>query len=61
MGTDNKNNSKKTETVAASAVRFPVLRNGKYVCSDGQQFTDSYFAETHEKQLKKQQLCQKQN
>lgn len=62
MGTDNKSNSKKTETaVAASAVGFPVLRNGRYVCSDGQQFTDSYFAETHEKQLKKQQLCQKQN
>lgn len=54
MGTDNKNNSKKTETVAASAVRFPVLRNGAWECSDGFRSTDACLAGQHEKQLKKQ-------
>lgn len=54
MGTDNKNNSKKTETVAASAVRFPVLRNGAWECSDGFRTQDAYVAGQHEKKLKKQ-------
>ena len=53
MATDNKN-SKKTEPVAASAVRFPVLRNGAWECSDGFRTQDAYIAGQHEKQLKKQ-------
>ncbi len=53
MATDNKN-SKKTEPVAASAVRFPVLRNGAWECSDGFRTQDAYVAGQHEKKLKKQ-------
>jgi len=55
MGVDNKSNSKKTETaVAASAVGFPVLRNGAWECSDGFRTPDAYVAGQHEKKLKKQ-------
>ena len=53
MGTDNKSNNKKTETVAASAVRFPVLKNGWWECSDGFRTPDAYVAGQHEKKLKK--------
>jgi hypothetical protein len=33
---------------------WPVVKDGKFVCSDGHEFTDGYFAREHQKQLNKQ-------
>ena len=54
MALDNKN-SKPAKT-AAEGKAYPVLKEGKWICSDGQYYTDAYFARMHEKQIKKQQL-----
>ncbi len=32
----------------------PVVKNGKFVCSDGQEYSDGYFASEHQKMLNKQ-------
>ena len=54
MALDNKN-SKPAKT-AAGGTSYPVLKDGRWICSDGQYYTDAYFARMHEKQIKKQQL-----
>lgn len=57
----NENKNKKTETAvqgapkgAVKSVQFPVLKDGRWVCSDGVAFKDAYFAGKHEQNLKKQ-------
>lgn len=64
----NENKNKTTETAVQDApkseksapkstvksVQFPVLKDGRWVCSDGMAFGDAYFASKHEKNLKKQ-------
>lgn len=54
MATDNKN-SKPAKT-AVEGDSCPLLKDGRWVCSDGQYYTDAYFARMHEKKIKKQQL-----
>mgnify|MGYP007133708947 CR=1 FL=1 len=46
-----KNQTEKTTSVQTD---WPVVRNGKFVCSDGQEFADGYFAREHQKQINKQ-------
>ena len=33
---------------------WPIVKNGKFVCSDGKEFTDGYFAREYQKQLTNQ-------
>lgn len=30
---------------------FPVVRSGKFVCSDGAEYADGYYARMHEKEI----------
>lgn len=55
----NENKNRKTETAVQdapkgekSAPQFPVLKDGRWVCSDGVAFKDAYFANKHEQNLK---------
>ena len=57
----NENKNKKTEAAvqdapkdAVKSVQFPVLKDGRWVCSDGFRTQDAYIAGQHEKKLKKQ-------
>lgn len=53
----NENKNKKTEAAVRSApqpTEWPVVKCGKFLCSDGQEFSDGYFAREHQKQLNKQ-------
>jgi hypothetical protein len=45
---------KQEENNTSPQEKWPVVRNGKFVCSDGHEFTDGYFAREHQKQLNKQ-------
>lgn len=55
----NENKNKKTEAAVqdapkgAKSVPFPVLKDGRWECSDGMSFSNAYFASQHEKHLKK--------
>lgn len=31
---------------------YPIARDGKYICSDGTEYPNAYWANEHEKQLK---------
>jgi len=55
----NENKTKKTETTpqgepqgAVKSVQFPVLKDGRWVCSDGFRTSDAYVARQHEKLIK---------
>ena len=55
----NENKTKKTEAAVQdapkgekSAPQFPVLKDGRWVCSDGVAFKDAYLARQHEQKLK---------
>jgi len=37
---------------SAAAVRFPIAKDGRYVCSDGARFIDPHSANVHENKLK---------
>jgi len=42
------------QTKTPQQTEWPVVKDGKFVCSDGQKFADGYFASEHQKQLNKQ-------
>jgi len=55
----NENKTKKTEAAVQDAPKgekstpqFPVLKDGRWVCSDGVAFKDAYLARQHEQKLK---------
>lgn len=55
----NENKTKKTEAAVQeapngekSAPQFPVLKDGRWVCSDGFRTQDAYIAGQHEKLIK---------
>lgn len=31
--------------------QFPIVKDGKFVCSDGAEYTDGFYARAHEKEL----------
>lgn len=43
--------AKKKEKVATTPIKYPCVKGNKYVCSDGQQFSDMYFAQRHEQSI----------
>ena len=45
---------KTTESDKIQAEVYPVVRNGKFVCSDGTEFSDGYFASEHQEKLNQQ-------
>lgn len=52
---DPNNKNSKPAKKAAGGVAYPMMKDGKWFCSDGQYFTDAYFARQHEKQIKTKQ------
>ncbi len=42
------------QTQTPQPTEWPVVKNGIFVCSDGMEFTDGYYAREHQKQLNKQ-------
>ncbi len=48
------NKKKATESNKTQAEVYPIVKNGKFVCSDGTEFSDGYFAREYEKSLKQQ-------
>lgn len=47
-----KNQTEKSKTLPQA--EWPVVRDGRFVCSDGMEFTDGYFAREHQKQINKE-------
>lgn len=47
-----KNQTEKSKTLPQA--EWPVVRAGRFVCSDGMEFTDGYFAREHQKQINKE-------
>lgn len=39
------------------AVRYPVIKGGRFVCSDGARYESPRLAEEHEYKLKKSKQC----
>lgn len=55
----NENKNRKTEAAVQdapkgekSAPQFPVLKDGRWVCSDGVWYKDAYLARQHQNKLK---------
>lgn len=47
--------SKKETNTVPNAVQWPTVKAGRFVCSDGTEWTDGYHARLHQRTLNNQQ------
>lgn len=50
--------AKKQEKATAPIPEYPFVKGNQYVCSDGQQFSDMYYANRHEQSINNKKIVE---